>query len=191
MFSELETFFGYDIIESGILFINTDEYLKDLPKKDLYEHSIYQIISGSSVVSGEKHWTDFTQEEIDKDPKIKRFVEIDKRIEKFIHDEYENMLQKKYSELVEHFSYKLLVIIKDSFPTISDDELIEHKLYHMILLSTPRPERKTFLDFSQEEINKDPKIKRFVEVDMEIKKFIDDEYEKMQKELNEEEIANF
>jgi hypothetical protein len=52
----------------------------------------------------------------------------------------------------------------------------------MIILSTPDPDksRYTFLDFSQEEINKDPKIKRFVDVDMEIKKFIDDEYIKMQ-----------
>lgn len=190
MFSELENFFGYDVIEDAILFINTDEYLKNLPKKDLYKHSIYQIISGSSVVEGEKHWTDFSQEEIKNDIDIKRFVDIDKRIEQFIKNNYEELLKEKYNKLIIKFGLplinKVLSFINEDIEGVSKEELKKHKLYHMVILSTPDPDKSkfTFLDFSQKEINADPYIKRFVEIDLLIKKFIEDEYEKMQKEQN-------
>lgn len=132
IFSELENFFGYDIIEKSILFINTDEYLQNIPKKDLYSHSLYQIISGSSVVSGEKHWTDFSQEEIKSDTTIKKFAEIDKRIEQFIKNNYEELLKEKYNKLITKFGFplidKVLSFINENVGGVSKEELKKHRL---------------------------------------------------------------
>lgn len=54
--------------------------------------------------------------------------------------------------------------------------LKDHQLYCAIIFASFE-NRKSWLDFSQNEIDNDPKTKEFVEIDLKIKKFIEDEYE--------------
>ncbi len=93
MLKDLGDYYGFDIIEKAIIFLKNN--LKNTPEDELRKHTLYHIISGSSPIEGEHVFSDYTQENIDKDPKIKRFVEDDLKMKKFIENEYETMINRK------------------------------------------------------------------------------------------------
>lgn len=62
-------------------------------------------------------------------------------------------------------------------------DLRKHTIYNTLISSTD-PNSKSWLDFSQDQIESDEEIKQFVEIDFEIKKFIENEYNELIKQKN-------
>jgi len=108
------------------------------------------------------------------------------QIENNYSGELKDLYQKK-EELIKHyrgFFMDQITIFVRKLAQDSKEDLSDHKMYHMLIGSSTEKGEKIYSDFSQEEIDSNSKIKKFVEIDLEMKKFIEDEYQKMLEEKN-------